>query len=95
MPGRDNASWRRSSSPGKDPWHREFRAYRERPLMEQALADLTGGNPGAAVEVLEEFALEQPDDLNIWYCQGRSNLSFYLGCRSGSLPQVFYSCTIR
>ena len=59
------ASWRRKSSPGKDPWHREFRAYRERPLMEQALADLSEGRPAEAIAILEEFAADNPGDLNV------------------------------
>jgi tetratricopeptide (TPR) repeat protein len=59
-----NAPWRQKSSPGKDPWHREFRAYRERPLMEQALDHLQKGGPKRAVKLLEEFVAEQPDDLN-------------------------------
>jgi tetratricopeptide (TPR) repeat protein len=59
-----NASWKKRASPGKDPWLREFREYRERPLMEQALDLLQGGDPVRAVELLEEFTAEQPDDLN-------------------------------
>lgn len=59
------ASWKRKSSPGRDPWLREFRAYKEKPRMEQALADLQGGNAASAVEVLEGLAEERPDDLNV------------------------------
>lgn len=57
-------SWRLKSSLGKDPWHREFRAYQERPVMERALDDLQAGRPAQAVEALEEFIDEHPDDLN-------------------------------
>jgi tetratricopeptide (TPR) repeat protein len=59
-----NASWKKRASPGKDPWLREYREYRERPLMEQALALLQEGDPARAVELLEEFTAERPDDLN-------------------------------
>ena len=59
-----NASWKKHASYGKDPWLREFREYRERPLMEQALDLLQAGNPARAVELLEEFTAERPDDLN-------------------------------
>ena len=58
------ASWRRVTSLGKDPWHREFKEFREKPLMERALAALQDGDSAGAVEMLEGFARET-DDLNV------------------------------
>lgn len=54
----------RVPSYGKDPWQREFREYWERPRMEQALEFLQSGDAARAVELLEDFAAEAPDDLN-------------------------------
>ena len=60
------APWRRKSALGRDPWHREFRQYRQAPpLMERARADLKSGETARAVEVLEEFAEDQPHDMNV------------------------------
>jgi len=59
-----NASWRKRASPGKDPWLREFREFHERPLMERALDLLQTGDAARAVELLEEFTAERPEDLN-------------------------------
>ncbi len=56
--------WRKQSLLGRDPWQREFREYRERPLMERALDLLQSGDAAKAVELLEEFTAERPDDLN-------------------------------
>ncbi len=60
------APWRRKSALGRDPWHREFRKYRQAPpVMEQARDDLQAGKFAEAIEALEEFAEDQPDDMNV------------------------------
>lgn len=84
-PGEAKASWSRMTSMGKDPWHREFREYQERPLMQRALADLSSGRPEEAVKALEPFAEENPRDLN-----ARSYLAwgYYLVGRRGDAERT-------
>lgn len=55
---------RRRASLGRDPWHKEFREYWERPQMEKALELLQSGSAAKAAELLEAFTAEKPDDLN-------------------------------
>ncbi len=53
-----------AASYGRDPWQREFREYWERPQMEKALELLQAGEAARALEILEAFTAEAPDDLN-------------------------------
>ena len=54
----------RVQSYGRDPWQREFLEHWERPVMEKALELLQAGDAARAVELLEEFTAQAPDDLN-------------------------------
>lgn len=49
---------------GKDPWQREFREHWERPQMERALEAMQTGRTAQALEILEAFTAEAPEDLN-------------------------------
>jgi len=56
--------WERPGSMGGDPWQREIRALRVRPPMELALECLQSGDPVGAVEMMEPFVRENPNDPN-------------------------------